>query len=224
MLSQEAVSKLRENIETGRVHLCLAVDAIDADLQRLIEYLNLITRPDVSVTALQLSYAKHGDVEILIPSTFGGEIAEAKARASGQASKQWTWGDFIDALGTEEDRRYANELRDRTVALRTESADREPLWFGSMPGGWIFLHPYGRRFAPASLWVNSKRQLVLYGTWNNWTTTDPESFRPIASVLGQDPAGAARGVPAHQVDLDRYWEAILETSERIEAFTQATRD
>lgn len=215
VLGQEAVSKLRENIEVGRIHLCLVVDAIDDDLQRLIEYLNLISRPDVSATALQLSYAKHGDVEILIPSTFGGEIAEAKARAGGQATQHWTWGEFLEALASEEDRQYASDLRDRILALGGGAGEQTPMWFGAMPGGSIFLHPFGRRIAPASLWINSKRQLLLYGTWNNWTTIDRASFEPIARALGQDTAGGAKGVPAQQIDINRYWNAILETSQRI---------
>ncbi|GCE44891.1 hypothetical protein Rhow_000517 [Rhodococcus wratislaviensis] len=49
------------------------------DLRRLVEYLNQITHDEVQVTALQLTCARHGDLENLIPSTYGGEIAAAKA-------------------------------------------------------------------------------------------------------------------------------------------------
>jgi hypothetical protein len=84
-----------------------------------------------------------------------------------------------------------------------------------MPGGSIHLHPYGRRVAPAALWINSKRQLLLYGTWSSWTTTDPAAFELVAEVLGQNPSGGAKGVPAQQIDVEQLWNAILQTSDRI---------
>lgn len=82
-LTSDAFSDLKRNIADARIHLCLAVDSIDDDLRRLVEYLNRVTVDHVRVTALQLGYARHGDLEILIPLTFGGEIAAAKRRASG---------------------------------------------------------------------------------------------------------------------------------------------
>ena len=85
-LDADALRALEGNIETARIHLCVAVDRIDDDLRRLIEYLNEISRADVAVTAIQLEYARHGDAEILVPTTFGGEIAAVKARESGQNS------------------------------------------------------------------------------------------------------------------------------------------
>lgn len=85
-LDNAALATLRTNIADGHVDLCLAVDKIDDHLRRLVEYLNRVTIAEVRVTSLQLSYAKHGDVEILIPTTFGGEIADAKARKSGRSA------------------------------------------------------------------------------------------------------------------------------------------
>jgi hypothetical protein len=90
-LDSEALQELRDRITTGRIGLCWVADRIDADLRRLIEYLNEITNDSVAVTALQLAYARHGDVELLIPSTYGGEIAAAKAAQSGQVdNRDWT--------------------------------------------------------------------------------------------------------------------------------------
>lgn len=61
-LDDTARERLDRNLEDGRIHLCLAVDSINADLRRLVEYLNRITRDDVRVTALQLAYARHGSI------------------------------------------------------------------------------------------------------------------------------------------------------------------
>ena len=104
-LDSAALATLRTNISDGHVDLCLAVDKIDDHLRRLVEYLNRVTIAEVRVTALQLSYAKHGDVEILIPTTFGGEIADAKARRSGRSTR-WTVETFLAALGADEDRAW----------------------------------------------------------------------------------------------------------------------
>lgn len=75
-----------------------------------MEYLNRATQEQVPVTALQLVYARQGDLEILIPSTFGGEIAAAKTRAS---KGQWTRQTFLDAIESS-----------KTVSLRSGTSPR----------------------------------------------------------------------------------------------------
>lgn len=39
-LAPEALEELKRNIRDARLNLCLAVDSIDSDLRRLVEYLN----------------------------------------------------------------------------------------------------------------------------------------------------------------------------------------
>jgi len=166
-LSDTSLEQLRKNIEIPRIDLCLAVDSIDADLRRLVEYLNMATRSDVRVTAVQLAYARQGEVEILVPSTYGGEIAESKVRAAGRSAEDWTVEGFVDALGTDEDRDLARRLIDLVVSGVGPSA-AEPLVFGHRPGGVIQLRPGGVRYSPAGIWVNTKRQLTICGTWTNY--------------------------------------------------------
>ncbi|MGW4340114.1 hypothetical protein ACWEK5_46180 [Rhodococcus koreensis] len=124
-----------------------AVDQIDADLRRLVDYLNQITRDDIQVTAPHLTYARHGDLEILIPSTYGGEIAAAKARTSAGAgtTTRWTKDTFLDTLGAGSDRASAEKL----FALLDQVDDRrgthDDLWYGNKPWGGVVFHPYGLR-------------------------------------------------------------------------------
>ncbi|WP_244163411.1 hypothetical protein [Rhodococcus koreensis] len=92
-------------------HLCHAVDQIDADLRRLVEYLNQITRDAIQVTALQLAYARHGDLGILITSTYGGEIAAAKARTSADTTTRGTKDSFLDTIGSDTYRERGETLR-----------------------------------------------------------------------------------------------------------------
>ena len=61
-LGPDGSAALDENIEHGTINLCLAVDRIDPDLRRLVEFLNLVSRDEIAVTALELSYARHGEL------------------------------------------------------------------------------------------------------------------------------------------------------------------
>ena len=217
-LDGAALATLRTNIADGHVDLCLAVDKIDDHLRRLVEYLNRVTIAEVRVTSLQLSYAKHGDVEILIPTTFGGEIADAKARKSGRSTR-WTVETFLAALGTDEDRSLASDLFGRAGAME-RLGRKDPLWFGDSPGGGIYLQPHGLPFAPAWLSINKSGVLMVTGTWN-WfgEILHHEGYGPLASLLQLDHLGGATGRPVAQFDLDGLWAAIIECGVAInEAF------
>lgn len=93
-------SDLRELVEaglaTGQFRLVLAVDVINQDLRRIVEYLNLITSPSVAVIAVVYSRTQDDDVEILIPQTYGDQIAEVKATQQGRARPSWAVSDFSD--------------------------------------------------------------------------------------------------------------------------------
>jgi len=82
-LQEDGREQLARNIAEGRIHLCLVVHQIDADLRRMVDYLKLISFDDVQITALQLAYAQHGELEILNPSTYGAATArDALSRSS----------------------------------------------------------------------------------------------------------------------------------------------
>ncbi|MGG7099685.1 hypothetical protein [Rhodococcus sp. 24CO] len=94
-LGETALEQLDLNITEGRIDLCLAVDRIDNDLKRLVEFLNRITRDEVAVTALQLTYARHGDIEFLMPSTYAAKSPPLKPavlapRHPGPHNHSWT--------------------------------------------------------------------------------------------------------------------------------------
>jgi hypothetical protein len=214
MLDPSAVEALERNIGDGRIDLCLAVDRIDDDFRRLVEYLNLVTRDEVMVTALQLTYVRHGSLEILIPSTFGTEIARVKAprRAKGI---DWTWEDFVDSLSDQSDKLLAAELSRRLHA--TPSTGRYPkMWFGKNPQGGIFFHIHGERYAPFQVWRNSAGQLRLFGNWRVWgAIANDVRFAELAEVMGQDHQGGASSVIAASLDLDKFWAVATECDAAI---------
>lgn len=214
-LEPEALDRLRRNVAEARIDLCLTVDRIDGEVRRLVEYLNRVTRDDVVVTALELAYARHGDVEILVPSTYGGEIAAAKVRRSERSTERWTWESFLAALRRDEDRALAEELRARLERLEVRGS-HDLVSYGVKPGGAVYLHPYGLRYSPFQLWVNSRGDLVVFGNWGHYAVkANHHGFAPLAEVLGQDHTGSARSVRLADLDLDELWQAALACAEAI---------
>jgi len=96
---REAVQR---NLDDGSFQLVLAVDSLNEDLKRMVEYLNHATLPSISVVAVEYARAREGLVEILIPNVYGTELAEAKA-ASG-AGRRERWGvDDVTSWTSEHD-------------------------------------------------------------------------------------------------------------------------
>lgn len=208
MLSADGDKALAENLSRGRINLCLAVDKFDDDLRRLIEYLNLVTANEIMVTALQLAYARHGTVEILVPTTFGAEIAASKS--VGRTKKEsWTWETFLADLASDEDRAIALELRSRLESIAAPVGSRR-YWFGNRPGGGIHFRIHGYRHCAFQLWQNSAHELLIYGNWPVWTTVaNHEGFKALAEFLGQSHLGGAESVRARDLDIDGFWSAAV---------------
>jgi hypothetical protein len=85
--AEEFRSNVADNLMTGRFTLVIAVDRITDELKRVVPYVNTHTVSDVRFIALEIGYAKDGDVEIIRPLTYGQESAEEK-----QPSQRRTWG------------------------------------------------------------------------------------------------------------------------------------
>ena len=65
-----------QGLETGDFRLVLAVEAIPEELREIVRYINLHSVSGLEVLALELSYRKDRDVEILVPRTWGEETAK----------------------------------------------------------------------------------------------------------------------------------------------------
>jgi len=207
-LDDGAIDALRQGVMDARMNLCLAVDSIDADLERLVTYLNQVTLPELRVTALQLAYAKHGEVEILIPSTFGGEIAEAKARSAG-SHQDWTPETFVESIASDHDRAAATELMRRALA-RERKGPAEPLWFGRRPGGGIYIHVDGLDYPPVWLSINKHGKLMIGVTWNSFPhIRGHQGYAGLAALMGLDHSASARSVPVATFEFDELWDLIV---------------
>ena len=208
-----AVVVMRISLVWAGRNVVILNDAACVTTRSRTEYLNRITRAEIRVPALQLAYVRHGDLELLIPSTFGGEIAAAKAHASGR-TQRWTIPAFLAALGSAADRDRAQHLFHRLEALPLRGS-HDTLWFGTAPGGGINLHPYGLAYAPLQLWIRSS-DLMGYGLWtNNTATKHHDGFTDLARLLGQDHHTSSRGFPLADHNLDQLWHAVTRCAEQI---------
>jgi hypothetical protein len=225
-LAPEALGELRSRIATGTIALCWVVDRIDDDLRRLIEYLNELTRDQVAVTALQLAYARHGELEILIPSTYGGEIAAAKATHSGRRSENWSRESFAEAVEDPGDRALLArlfELADRN-AQATGLGEKRRLTFGSRPGGAIFFYPYGLWNATFKLAIRDGR-LTIAGCWQRFPqVAQHPGFAELAALLGQKESGPTKFVPIAGYDPDALWKLAERTALQIHADTTISEE
>ena len=102
----DAIACLRANLESGEFRIIIAVDEITSELRTIVEYLNSHTS-GMDVVLLELNYSCEGDVEILVPTTYGAEAAESK-RAPKQNKKRWRLADV--RLAAKEDISLTNVL------------------------------------------------------------------------------------------------------------------
>jgi hypothetical protein len=97
--------RLAGNLESGRMRLVLAVDQVNDDLKRIVEYLNAITLGEVSVFVMEFQRAQREGVEVLIPKAYGAELASAKDRRDRVSRDRWSveafeeWGEQHDSEG-----------------------------------------------------------------------------------------------------------------------------
>ena len=123
----------------------------------------------------------------------------------------WTKSAFLAAPKSRADRRRAAKL----VELH-DSIDGSYYWFGQRPNGAIFLHPFGLRYSPASLFVNDSGELMGRGSWSAYRGLKYDNgFAELASYVGLDHRGPASGFAIAEFDVDEFWEVIARCAEAI---------
>jgi hypothetical protein len=89
-LSDTAQETLTTALATGRIRVVLALDDLNADLCRIVDYLNQHTTDDLTVLALQLRRLRHGELQMIVPRLHGVEAAERKERTAPTTAQAWT--------------------------------------------------------------------------------------------------------------------------------------
>jgi hypothetical protein len=87
--------RLQASLDSGEFTLLLAVDGINDDLRRIVEYLNHVTRAETAILAFELARVADGDVQFLMPRIYGRELVEAKQRGSSTRQGPWSIEDVL---------------------------------------------------------------------------------------------------------------------------------
>ncbi len=78
------------NLREGRFRIVLAVDAINPSLKRMVGYLNAMSGPQTSVITVEYTRLHGPGLEILMPRTYGLELAEEKVAVAEKKQERWT--------------------------------------------------------------------------------------------------------------------------------------
>jgi hypothetical protein len=90
------LTALADNLAAGRFRIILAVDEINEDLRRIVEYLNAMTVPATTLVAIEFRRLAHDSTEILMPRVYGAELADAKQVSDGTARHRWTIAEYLE--------------------------------------------------------------------------------------------------------------------------------
>lgn len=125
------------NLAEGRFRLVFAVDAITAELRRMVEFMNAHASADLDVLAVAIGYVRDGGVEILSPEVYGVELAES--RGGGARRTRWDRTSFVAALearspeaapGIKAFMAWADQERVSEVLGTGNDGSWYPLWHG----------------------------------------------------------------------------------------------
>jgi hypothetical protein len=138
---------LTQRLTRGEFRLIVVVDAITPELRLIIEYLNKHTIDTVQILALELSYGRDDDVELLVPTVYGEESAAHKDRKTTAA--KWNAATFAEQV----QQRTAGSVLAFIESLLEHGTQKghHPFYgSGATPGMSYFYELEGQ---PVSLWA-----------------------------------------------------------------------
>lgn len=100
-LDEEACRlEVARRLEDGEFRLLIAVDAIDADLRRIIQYVNRLAGRGrgLKLVALEFQRYRSGSIEVLVPETYGDEPSAGAPSAREMTGVQLLHIDFWTAF------------------------------------------------------------------------------------------------------------------------------
>lgn len=131
----------------------------------------------------------------------------------------WTRDEFIQAVDYGIDRAFLLrllELVDDNNQLPAQGTHTR-LYFGTRPGGAMFVYPFGRRHPPFKFSIKGGR-LMISGCWTGFPRVKGHSgFADLAMMLDLDERGSATAVPVTGLDADDVWEVGERVSRAINA-------
>jgi hypothetical protein len=120
-------SSLADALADGRFRLCIAVDQITDELRDIVEFLNTHSSEGIEVVLFEVGIVTDGDVQVMVPRTFGGESARLKVGSSEGSKRRWTFDDVLTRVENVSGADIATAIR------KLDSFFREVGWSG-VPG------------------------------------------------------------------------------------------
>jgi hypothetical protein len=87
--AESILESVGRHLAAGRFNLVLAVDEINPQLERIVTYLNHVTKAEVNVYAVEFKRVTVGATEVLIPTPFGLDQVEEKEVADQGSGHTW---------------------------------------------------------------------------------------------------------------------------------------
>lgn len=205
---EDTRERLAHNLELGRMRLVLAVDKVNDDLKRIVEYLNSITLSEVSVFVMEFVRAERDGVEVLMPTAYGAELANAKVRHERAVRDRWPVEAF-EEWGTEHDPdglHAYRAMRSRLLALGWQMNGGRAST-PSMNASIEVEALGGTRKWPITFHADEKRGLRINLRFNDFVST-PELAERIAVMVN----AAVPGL----VDLERLRSVAYASQPRIQ--------
>ena len=123
----------------------------------------------------------------------------------------WTIDSFLAAIVSPEDKARVIHIFESLESQRSSY-----YWFGQRPGGAVFPHPRGLRFAPMSLSLDEHGVLLGQGAWKRYPLIrNDEGFADLAALVGQDHQGTASKFVMAEFDVVKLWEIADQCADRI---------
>jgi hypothetical protein len=167
-------------LETGKFHLIIAVDEINPELKRIVDFLNESGATAFSFHALELEKYRHGEMEMLVPHLYG----KVPARKQSEQRRLWTEAGFMEQASS---RLAAGELalvKDLYDWAR-EEADAVFLGRGSQTASFTFHFREGQRAISVFSMYADGRMTVNYEYLSK--AVDEERFQAFDVQLRRHP-------------------------------------
>ena len=152
-------SKVKKNLQAGRIRMVFVADVIPPELRRIVEFLNGQMDP-VEVLAVEIKQFVGQGLKTLVPRVIG-LTAEAERKKTGSVSqeRQWDEESFFDVLQQRRGDREANAARE--ILTWAKSACLRVWWGkGSKDGSFAILLDVGTiQHVVVSVWSSGKVEI-----------------------------------------------------------------
>lgn len=134
-----------------------------------------------------------------------------------RSSGCWTLESFAEAVDDPQDRGFLMRFLELVAAnsLLPRRGTYPPLVLGMLPGGGMFVYPFGRRHPPYKFTIR-QGQLMISGCWTKFPSVKGHSgFGELAAMLDLDEKGPETAVPVVGLDADEVWQVGERVSQAI---------